>query len=95
MITGVSTSTTAFIGRAKKGPINYATTIHSFADYERIFGGLWKEGNMSYAVYQFFLNGGTDAVIVRVVNESATPVKFETEGCPQDQHWDKEAAKMY
>jgi uncharacterized protein len=39
-ITGVATSITAFIGRAKKGPVNKAITINSFADYERIFGGL-------------------------------------------------------
>ena len=93
VITGVSTSTTAFIGRAKKGPPNYATTIHSFADFERIFGGLWKESNMSYAVYQYFLNGGTDAVIIRVVPNDAKPVKFETPGCPQGQHWDAEKQK--
>src|SRR5829696_6384726 len=93
VITGVSTSTTAFIGLAKKGPTDYATTIHSFADYERIFGGLWKESNMSYAIYQYFLNGGTDAVIVRVVPQDAKPVNFETEECPQGQHWDKEKQK--
>ncbi len=42
--------------------------IHSFADYERIFGGLWGSSPMSYAVQQYFLNGGVDAVIVRVHN---------------------------
>jgi phage tail sheath protein FI len=65
-ITGVSTSITAFIGRAKKGPVDEALLIHSFPEYERLYGGLWKESNMSYAVYQYFLNGGKDAVICRV-----------------------------
>lgn len=37
-ITGVATSITAFIGRAKRGSINEAEVINSFADYERIFG---------------------------------------------------------
>jgi hypothetical protein len=67
-IAGVSTSVTAFIGRAKRGPADRATLIHSYAEYERIFGGLWTASPMSYAVQQYFLNGGVDAVIVRVQN---------------------------
>jgi len=74
-IIGVGTSITAFIGRAIKGPTNKATTIHSYADYTRIFGGLWKKSNMSYAVYQYFQNGGVDAIIVRVTN-NAKPATF-------------------
>ncbi|HYC90885.1 MAG TPA: phage tail sheath C-terminal domain-containing protein [Thermoanaerobaculia bacterium] len=65
-ITGVATSITAFIGRALRGKVNDPVRIQSFADYERAFGGLWEESTMSYAVQQYFLNGGTDAVIVRV-----------------------------
>jgi phage tail sheath protein FI len=67
-ITGVATSITAFIGRAWKGPVNEPVTITSLADYERKFGGLWRKSPMSYAVRHFFQNGGSQAVIVRVVN---------------------------
>jgi uncharacterized protein len=67
-ITGVSTSITAFIGRALKGPVNDPRLIHSFEQFERMFGGLWIKSNMSYAVYQYFQNGGNDALIVRVHN---------------------------
>ena len=74
-IIGVGTSITAFVGRAIKGPTNEAVLIHSFADYTRIFGGLWNKSNMSYAVYQYFQNGGIDAVIVRVVKD-AKPATF-------------------
>lgn len=70
-ITGVATSITAFIGRARRGPADIATTINSFADYERIFGGLWSESMMSYAVNDFFANGGSQAIIVRVHNGAA------------------------
>ena len=70
-IIGVGTSITAFIGRALKGPIDKAALIHSYADYVRIFGGLWKDSNMSYAAYQYFQNGGMDAVIVRVTKNAA------------------------
>jgi len=65
-IIGVSTSVTAFVGAAKRGKINNATHILSFRDYERLFGGLSQDSQMSYAVKQFFLNGGNDAWIVRL-----------------------------
>ena len=65
-ITGVSTSVAAFVGSAKRGPINRAVHILSYADFERAFGGLDAGSEMSYGVRQFFLNGGTDAWIVRL-----------------------------
>ena len=43
--------------------------IQSFADFERTFGGLWRESVMSQMVQHYFLNGGTDAIIVRVVHK--------------------------
>lgn len=67
-IVGVATSITAFIGRALRGPVNEPIRIQSFADFERVFGGLWEASTMSYAVQHFFLNGGTDALIVRLIN---------------------------
>ncbi len=71
-ITGVATSITAFIGRAARGQIDEATTINSFGDYERNFGGLSLLSTMSFAVRDFYLNGGSQAVIVRVVNGGLT-----------------------
>jgi phage tail sheath protein FI len=70
-ITGVSTSVTAFIGRALRGPTDEPTRIFSFADYQRTFGGLWAASPMSFSVRQFFLNGGSEALIVRVYNPPA------------------------
>jgi phage tail sheath protein FI len=69
-ITGVATSITAFIGRAWRGPVNDPITINSYGDYERIFGGLWVESSMSYAVRDFYLNGGSQAIIVRLDREA-------------------------
>jgi phage tail sheath protein FI len=75
-IVGVATSITAFIGRAQRGPVNAPKTINSFADYERIFGGLDRTSRTSYAVRDFFLNGGTQAVIVRLYRgDDAHPEK--------------------
>jgi phage tail sheath protein FI len=65
-IVGVPTSVTAFIGRAFRGPTDEARRITSWADFERIYGGLWRESTMSYAVYQYYQNGGSDAVILRL-----------------------------
>jgi len=71
-ITGVATSITAFVGRALRGPVDAddesPVRIFSFADFERIFGGLWAGSPMSFAVFHYFLNGGSDALIVRVHN---------------------------
>lgn len=72
-ITGVATSITAFVGWAPKGPKNQAQLILSFSDYERQFGGLHFDSLMSYAVYQFFANGGQRGYIVRLAaGDSAT-----------------------
>jgi phage tail sheath protein FI len=67
-IAGVSTSVTAFIGRARRGLTNEAVTVRSFGDFERAFGGLLTHSTMSYAVQHFFLNGGSEAIVVRVHN---------------------------
>jgi uncharacterized protein len=67
-ITGVATSITAFIGRARRGPVNQPVRINNFGDFDRRFGGLWPESPMSYAVRDFYLNGGSTAVIVRLFN---------------------------
>ena len=65
-ITGVATSITAFIGRALKGDVDEPVIITSFGDYERLFGGLWVDSTMSYAVQDFYQNGGSMAIIVRI-----------------------------
>ena len=69
-ITGVPTSIAAFVGRAWRGPVDDPTEIDSYADFERTFGGLWRSSALSYAVQQFFANGGSQALIVRVVNRT-------------------------
>jgi len=65
-ITGVATSVTAFIGRALRGPVDEPVVINGFADFERIFGGLWQDSTMSYAVRDFYQNGGSQAIIIRI-----------------------------
>ena len=71
-IVGVATSITAFVGRALRGPVDKPMTINSYGDYERIFGGLWLKSPMSFAVRDFYLNGGSQAIIVRLFQEDGS-----------------------
>ncbi|MGP6159683.1 MAG: phage tail sheath family protein [Vulcanimicrobiaceae bacterium] len=79
-ITGVATSITAFVGAAPRGPVNTPVAIFSYADFQRTFGGMTTAVlpgtsvplySMAFAVNDFFLNGGSQAIIVRVVNDTA------------------------
>ena len=64
-IVGVTTSVTAFVGQTRRGPLNRPVTLTSFADFERRFGGISSDSPVSYAVSQFFSNGGNIAIGVR------------------------------
>jgi hypothetical protein len=66
----VATSITAFIGRAPRGLGNEPTTINSWGDFERAFGGLHIDYPMSYAVRDFYINGGQQAIIVRLLKNA-------------------------
>ena len=71
-IVGVATSITAFFGRALRGPTDEPVVINSFGDFERIFGGLWVDNSLGYAVRDFYLNGGSQAIIVRLARDAGT-----------------------
>jgi phage tail sheath protein FI len=62
------TGITAFVGRTLRGPLNRPVVLHGFAEFERVFGGLWQPSTLSYAVDQYFEAGGSTAVVVRVAN---------------------------
>ncbi|WP_297324646.1 phage tail sheath subtilisin-like domain-containing protein [Nitrosomonas sp.] len=69
-ITGVATSITAFIGRALQGPADEPITVNNFSDFIRSFGDLHVDFPMSYTVRDFYLNGGQQAIIVRLQKNS-------------------------
>lgn len=79
-IDGVLTSTCAFVGPTTKGPVGVASgPLTSFADYERIYGGvkdlpfatdkkaLHRRNYLAHAARAFFDNGGMRLHVVRVV----------------------------
>jgi phage tail sheath protein FI len=70
-ITGVATSITAFVGRTQRGPENEPREVNGFTEFQRIFGGLWPQSTVSFAVRSFFLNGGGRAIVVRLTRNAA------------------------
>lgn len=76
-IEGVSTSTCAFVGPTAFGPIGGpAELLTSFADYERIYGGIdnlvyggqSRLNHVAHSVRAYFNNGGARLYVVRVFN---------------------------
>ena len=75
-ITPAPTSITVFVGythpfQGECAALNLwgqAIQIFNFTEYERIFGGLYRstilKSHVADAVYQFFMNGGTNAYVV-------------------------------
>src|SRR5262249_11246356 len=67
-IVGVPTSVTAFLGRAPRGPTTGdAVAVFSFDEFERRFGGLDLAYPLTFAVRDYFLNGGAQAVVARLL----------------------------
>ena len=84
-IQGVSTTTTAFVGPTRKGPIaTRPALLTSFADFERIYGGsndlLFAPSlnYISHAVRAFFAEGGTRLYVARVAHKARAPAMAPT-----------------
>jgi uncharacterized protein len=70
-IQAVGTSTAAFVGFARKGPVGTAELISRWDDYQSQFGGIFSTGVtdlMGQSVSVFFANGGGKAYIVRLTD---------------------------
>ncbi len=67
-IHGVSTATACFVGEARMGRALVPRAITSWSEFQRLFGDLDARHHMPLAVQHFFLNGGTHAWIVRVID---------------------------
>lgn len=69
-IVGVATSIGAFVDFFSRGPMDRPVQIFNFGDFEREFGGLHRQSEASYAIQQFFLNGGGNAYVVRTAQNT-------------------------
>jgi phage tail sheath protein FI len=78
-VTGVTTAVTAFVGRALRGPVDEPVTLTSLAQFEQVFGGLWRDSALGYAVRDFYLNGGGTALVVRLAG-GATSAELDVNG---------------
>lgn len=65
-ITGAPTAICAFVGSAVSGPVEDPVSVASYADFERMFGGLSADSGLGYAVQDFFANGGGSAIVLRL-----------------------------
>ena len=82
---GVDPSGMAIIGPTAKGPIEIPTTVKNYSDFKQLFGTTIKNGTQReeyfthLAVKNYFENGGSNAIVVRVVptnSSDATPATF-------------------
>jgi uncharacterized protein len=92
VITGVGTSTAAFIGPALRGPINQARRISSFDEFLQLYATVFTDGTLwpyidsprrfylAHGVRGFFENGGRQAYIVRIGTARATAWNIKNQG---------------
>ena len=59
-------SVAAFIGPAPRGPVNIPVVVRSLDEFLARFGVPGYLSRMEFLLYQYFENGGTLAVVVRV-----------------------------
>src|SRR6188474_1820158 len=77
-IEGVSTSTTAFVGRTLKGNIDRPELVTSFAEFQSVYGdfistpGTLTDQYLPAAALHYFNNGGKRLYVARVVTGSTT-----------------------
>ncbi|HEV7669061.1 MAG TPA: phage tail sheath C-terminal domain-containing protein [Thermoanaerobaculia bacterium] len=86
VVTGVTTSSTAFVDYFRRGPITItdnaadlssptftplAFQINNWSDFQRLYGGIDGDSEATYAAYQYYLNGGMIGWFVRVVSDDA------------------------
>ncbi len=71
-ISGVPTSTAAFIGKTSQGEVDTPTRITSWGEFVDIFGGFTPERpHLAAGVFGFFDNGGKECWIVRIRDDGS------------------------
>jgi phage tail sheath protein FI len=78
-IQAVGTSTAAFVGFARQGPIGTPQLVTRWDDYQTQYGGIFTAGPtdlMGLSVNAFFANGGGSAYIVRLTDGATTASVF-------------------
>src|SRR5438045_9445043 len=66
-----STSVTLLIGMARRGRLGTPTRVTSLARFQALYGSDASMGELVPQVGQFFLNGGSNAWIMRIADATA------------------------
>lgn len=56
---------TAFVGRARQGPVDEAVVVADLAGFVAVFGPPWRGSRLGPSVQTYFARGGAVAVVVR------------------------------
>jgi phage tail sheath protein FI len=73
-ISAVATSICGFVDFFGEGPMDTAVEITSMSAFDRVFGGLHRDSEASYAIDMFFKNGGSRAYVIRVASAEGANV---------------------
>ncbi|MFE4372658.1 phage tail sheath family protein [Streptomyces sp. NPDC056835] len=65
-IEGVGTSVAAFVGFARRGPLNEPTLITNWSQFVSRFGEFVEGTYLASSVYGFFANGGGTCYVIRI-----------------------------
>lgn len=79
-IEGVGTSVAAFVGFARRGPLNEPTQITNWTKFKKVFGDFAEGVHLPGAVYGYFANGGGICYVVRIGGPEAVGGEPETDG---------------
>ena len=70
------TSVAGFVGRSRRGVPDRAVRVTSVDQYTARFGGSTSDSYLTHAVTGFFLNGGREAYVVRVLGAGSIPASL-------------------
>ena len=70
-ISGVGTSTPAFVGICQRGPFGQPVPITNFGQFVNTFGSFIDGAYLAFAVRSFFSEGGTSCYVVRTCHYAA------------------------
>ena len=63
-------TTTVFVGRTLRGPLNIPVLVTNYGDFRRRFGGEWSRSSLGSQARDYFDHGGNRLYVVRVANNA-------------------------
>src|SRR5215467_14279979 len=80
----VRTDVAAFVGVAERGPVDLATPVESWKQFQATFGNFLGNAYLAYCAKAFFENGGDRMYAVRVAAPAAASHTNPPGGQPPD-----------